>query len=61
MFDSSKDYLYHSSYKLEEILKSGFILSRNNIGDYDQVPCEFNANDFISLSKRVTNDLNLKK
>lgn len=34
MFDFSKNYLYHSSYKLEEILKSGFILSRNNIGDY---------------------------
>lgn len=61
MFDFSKDYLYHSSSRLEEILKSGFILSRNNIGGYDQVPCGFNANDFISLSKRVTNDLNLKK
>lgn len=61
MFDFSKDYLYHSSYKLEEILKSGFILSTNNIGGYDQVPCWFNANDFISLSKKVTNNLDINQ
>ena len=28
MFDFNKDYLYHASNKLDAILKSGFILSR---------------------------------
>lgn len=61
MFDFNKDYLYHSSNKLEEILKSGFILSREKIGGYYNIPCGFNSYNYISLSKKVTNKFDLKR
>ena len=74
MFDFDKDYLYHSFYslgrtneelnrlKFEDILKSGYILSRRNIFGKlcENMKCLFNGNDYISLSKKIT-DFDLKK
>ncbi len=61
MFDFNKDYLYHASNKLDAILKSGFILSKEKIGGYYNIPCGFNSNNYISLSKKVTNKFDLKR
>lgn len=74
MFNFNGDYLYHSSSKyikinpsynsfsLQNILKSGYILSKRGIlgNACSNLPCGFNGYDYISLSKKINDkpDLN---